>query len=454
MLKRTSALAYPCTLALVAAACGSSSNQTSSNMPATTDITYMAWYNNTSEISTTQGTLDQYNNSQSGVHVNLISADRTTYEQQLDSRSSSNALPDTAMEAESQVITWALAGKLADVSDLYQTDKPLPQLAFTYQGRTVAYSEANEVIVLYYDRKAFDDAGLPYPPADAASAWTWDQFVTVAKQLTKDQNGLTPNDAGFDPTHIVRYGGDFNRLPYIWPVMAVSNGGGVVSTDGKTVLLNAPETAQAAQAIADLQNVDHVTEDYTSWSNDLQNLDQLFLNGKYAMMVSGQWEISVSLGRSLAANPNYYGVGVLPMWKTAVTYNTGGTNVMFNTTKNPDSGKQWLKWYADENNNLSNIQSGLWMPILQKWYTDDSLIKLWADNPWHPPLAEYKSAVIDYAVNNAVQMPWYYTPGYDQIDTILTNGMAPVWNGTKTAADALANDIAPQVQQVLTTNNP
>jgi multiple sugar transport system substrate-binding protein len=408
----------------------------------------MAWYNVPSEADSTQGTLDTFNASQSAVEMSLVSADRKVYESSLNAMSDANTLPDTAMMTESQVINWALAGKLADVSDLYGADKPLPQLAFTYQGRTVAYSEANEIVIIIYSRKVFDDAKLPYPPASAANAWTWDEFVDVAKKLTKDKNGLNAYDAGFDPSNIVTYGGDFNRYSWIWPVMAVSNGGGVTSEDGKTLLLGSDETIEAAQAVADLYNVHHVAESFDAWSADMGTLDEQLLSGRFAMVVSGQWELGVTLPKAVAEHPNFYGVGVLPKMKTAVTYNTGGVNILFNTTKKPAAAKTFIKWYGLEENNMANITSGLWMPILKKWYTDPDLIARWADNANHPPLAEYKSAVIDYALNNAKQVPWYYIPNYDQIDSIIGAGMVPVWNGTKTAAEAFRDDILPKVQPI------
>jgi multiple sugar transport system substrate-binding protein len=451
MSNRLSAHVSYLALSLAAAGCSGTDEKAPTGSDSA-EISYMAWYNTPSEVETTQGTLDAFNADQGGVRVNLISADRQVYEEKLNGRSDSNTLPDTAMMPESQVISWALAGKLADVSDLYQDDQPLSQLAFKYQGRTVSHSVANEVCIVIYSRKAFDDAGLPYPPSRAEDAWTWDQTVEVAKQLTKDENGLTPNDDGFDAENIVSYGFDFNRWSWMWPVMAVSNGGGVVSEDGRTLLLGSEETAQAAQAIADLQHVHHVASSFEDWSNDMQTLDQQLVSGRRAMVVSGQWELSVTLNRSIAEHPDYYGVGVLPKWKQAVTYNTGGTNVIFNTTKQPESAKEFIKWYSLEENNLANIQSGLWMPILEKWYTDESLIRLWADNENHPPLEEYRGAVINYALNNAKQVPWYYVPGYDKIDAIVGEGMMPVWNGTKTAAEALSEDIVPQVQDIFDAN--
>lgn len=432
-------------------ACGGSEGDSQTG-DKTAELTYMAWYNIPSETEATQATLDTFNSSQSDVHMTLISADRKVYEEKLNDRSDTNTLPDTAMMPESQVINWALSGKLADVSDLYEGDKPLPQLAFTYQGRTVAYSEANEVLIVYYSRKAFDDAKLPYPPSRAQDAWTWQEFVDVAKQLTKDESGNTANDAGFDAGKIVSYGGDFNRASWMWPVLAVSNGGGVVSEDGKTLLLGSAATAQAAQAIADLHNVHHVAESYTDWNRDAGTLADQLLSGRFAMVVSGQWEIGLGLRDALAENPNFYGVGVLPKMKTAVTYNTGGVNILFNTTKKPAAAKKFIKWYAEEENNMANITSGLWMPILKKWYTDEELIRRWADNANHPPLEEYRGAVIDYALNNAKQVPWYYVPSYEQIDAIIAEGMEAVWDGKKTAVQALRDDIVPQVQPIFEGN--
>jgi len=43
-------------------------------------------------------------------------------------------------------------------------------------------------------------------------------------------------------------------------------------------------------------------------------------------------------------------------------------------------------------------------------------------------------------------------PAYDKIDAIMASGMEPVWAGTKTAAQALRDDIVPQVQPIFEAN--
>lgn len=430
----------------------STANSTAVEPEEKVEVSYMAWYNNETEPAETQKVIDKFNaENKDNITAKLVSVAYNDYITKLNTMASSNSLPDVAMMSESQCIKWAVNGKLADVSDMYSSDEaPLKSLAFTYKGKPVAYSCANEVLVLYYNKDIFDKAGVAYPPASADKAWTWDEYVAAAKKLTKDKNGKTPNDAGFDKKNITTYGTQFNTAAWMWPVMAISNGGGICSEDGSQLLLGKDETIEAAQKIADLSLKDFVAPTPTT-SATFPTLDVTLLSGKVAMAMGGQWEIGVSLKNSLKDGLKY-GVGVLPKFKTPVTLNTGGPNVIFNTGKNQDAAKKFLKWYTQEDNNLSLIQNGVWMPVSQKWYKDETLMKKWADNDIHPPFEQYKTAVVDYAMNNAKQVPWYYLPGYAEIEEVLTPGMDPVWAGTKTAKQAITEYIMPKVQKIYDKN--
>jgi len=418
-----------------------------------TEITYMAWYNTTqSEAADIQATLDKFNSSQAKIHVTMIVVSRADYETKLNTMAAGKQLPDTCIMAEPMTIRYAAAGLLANMGDVYKPDEaPLKSLAFTYKGKVVGYSCADEVLLLYYNRKMFDDAKLPYPPATADKAWTWKEFVSVAKKLTKDENGKTANDAGFDANNIVTYGADFNRLSWMWPVLAVSNGGGVMSPDGQKLLIGTPETTEALQAIADLYLKDKVAPSVGDRGN-MPSLDVTLLTGKVAMATSGQWEIGVSLKNSLK-DGLVYGVGVLPRMKKAVTYNTGGPFVAFAGSKNLAAAKQFVKWMSDESNGWGLITGGIWMPVSMKYYATEKAMREWADNSIHPPFAEYKTAVIDYAMKNAVQVPWYYFPSYDKLNDLIDSGMAAVWNGTQTASQYISS-ILPQAQKLFDENRP
>ena len=143
-------------------------------------ITFSLW-GDPAEQETTQKALDVYNNSQDKVYVKALQIGRDEYNEKLQTMATAGEMPDCGMVAEDTVIAWARDGLLSDV-DVYagQENLPLDYLAFKYNGKTVAYSSANEVLALWYNKAMFDAAGLPYPPATLDKAWTWDEFVAVA----------------------------------------------------------------------------------------------------------------------------------------------------------------------------------------------------------------------------------------------------------------------------------
>ena len=129
--------------------------------------------------------------------------------------------------------------------------------------------------------------------------------------------------------------------------------------------------------------------------------------------------------------------------KDKVTLNTGGANVVFAQTKHPQEAMEWLKWYNSEENNRGLISSGIWMPTLEKWYTDETLTHKWVDNPNFPPYDEYKSAVVDYAQSSAARpASWFYTNHTADFNTLLGSILGDVWTGKTTAKDAISKNLA------------
>jgi len=61
---------------------------------------------------------------------------------------------------------------------------PSDREKMSIDGKIYGISSCIVVPQLYYNKDLFDAAGLPYPPSNPADAWTWDEFVEVAKKLT------------------------------------------------------------------------------------------------------------------------------------------------------------------------------------------------------------------------------------------------------------------------------
>ncbi len=404
-------------------------------------ITYAQWGNEV-ETAATQEVADKFNSEQDRITVEVVKIDHDTYVTKLNAMATAGELPDTGIMSEAGVLKFAENGLLADISHMYGEGdaKPLDYLTFKYEGTPVAYSAANEVLNLYYNidllKEVCDKQNINIsdvtPPANAANAWDWDTFVKTAQTLTLDTSGRNALDPDFDANNIDIYGCTINTLPWQLEVWALSNGGGYYNADGSECTIDSAATVEALQMIADLSSKYHCAPPVTSAANALESS---LGSKKVVMATDGQWNVGTFLG----PNADFeYGVGVLPYMKEAVTICTGGPNVVFATTEHPEEAMEWLKWYYQEENSWALIEAGTWMPILDSWYTEADKIDKWISNPNFPEKEMYKSAVVDYAKNNATSTSWYYVNGTEEFNATLDSVFSGVWAGTQTMQEAIA----------------
>jgi multiple sugar transport system substrate-binding protein len=405
-------------------------------------ITYSFW-GTPDEARDVQKVADKYNSSQTRTQVTVVQIPHDTYEATLNTRAVANQLPDCGIMSEAATLQYATNGMLADISGMYGAgeSKPLDSLAFKGpDGKVVAYSTANEILLLYYNKDLFDKAGVAYPPASADRAWTWDEFVATAKKLTFDANGRTPNDAGFNRNQIRQYGAMVETLTWQLEVWALSNGGGFYTPDGKQVIIDQAAAIEAIQKVADLHLKDNVAPLSPGLTDD--GIQRSIIAGTVAMATGGQWNVGTCLATARDQEGLNYGVAVLPYMKQKVTINTGGPNVVFAQSKNQREAMDFLKWYAQEENSWGLIESGIWMPVLEKWYTDEALTRRWVGNPNFPPYAEYKGAVVDFAMRYGKPTSWYYVNNTIDFNNLLQSALGEVWTGARTAQQAISTNAA------------
>lgn len=128
--------------------------------------------------------------------------------------------------------------------------------------------------VFYYNKKLFDDAGIPYPQ----DGWTWDDMKAMAQKLTdkgKKQYGIG-----------VRADNDtYDLQGFVW-----SNGSSLISDDGTAIdgYMNSKETAEAIGVLGQA-----VKEGYgvLVGGKNQQSGDDIFKAGKIAMWESGIWPL-------------------------------------------------------------------------------------------------------------------------------------------------------------------
>lgn len=355
--------------------------------------------------------------------------------------------PDVGYLPETHAPEWASQGRVLDLTEVFQADPELsarlPETFYYFApGRTLGTSTASETILLFYNRAVFDQAGLPYPPARAEDAWTWDEFVAVAKRLTRDADGRRADEPGFDPTHIQVYGVTFDTdnwfgyFPFIY-----SNGGDAVDETATRTRLAEPEAVEAIQRLADLMWVHHVMPTPEE-QRRLPAGEALMQTGQLAMHIRGQWAL---LDYSSMQGLDF-GVAVLPKMQVARTLILGSPTVIFAGVQHRDAAIRFYKFHNDPQA-VDLYARGLWMPLQRAYYTEPDKIAAWLDNPAHPPGSQ--TALVEYTLCCVERAPHYYVKNFGRITTdVIQPAVDRVWSGEVSAAEALA-EAARQAEPLL-----
>ncbi|MCP4726029.1 MAG: extracellular solute-binding protein [bacterium] len=132
-------------------------------------------------------------------------------------------------------------------------------------------------LMLYYNKKLFDEAGIAYPEEE----WKWNDYLEIAKKLTKDSDG----DGRID-----QWGTMFRNQFYLWEPWVWMTRGDYLNTEGTSAkgFFNSPETERALQFLVDLR-VEHGVSPSVQSMSTSGGAVELFLSGRIAMSISGHW---------------------------------------------------------------------------------------------------------------------------------------------------------------------
>jgi len=401
------------------------------------EIVFCLW-GDESELEGAIATADRWNAMQDRSIVSVMQIPNEEYVERLMTMAAAGNMPDCGMVNERAAIGMSRDGLLLQY-DLYagQPERPLESITFRDKGEYIAASIGAEVLALWFNRDMFDAAGVPYPPTKLEDAWSWDEFIAVAKQLTFDADGNTPNDAGFDKNNIVQYGAYVNQWAWQLEVWAYSNGGRWYSEDGTAAVFD-DAAIEGMQKVFDLHLVHNVAPFNPAQSDD-GFLDSLGA-GNVAMCTEGQW--ATGFANFLDVEEINYGCGVLPYMLVPANITAGGPVGAYAGTQHPEEVAEFLRWYSDPENNFAPIYDGWVMPNVDSWYKDEALMKKWIDDVPHRArlgVDEYRTVFAEVIMNNDVTKPtgWNYTPNTDKIDVILIPALVEAINGTKTAKEVI-----------------
>ncbi|OON78023.1 ABC transporter substrate-binding protein [Streptomyces tsukubensis] len=201
---------------------------------------------------------------------------------------------------------------------------------YTVDGKIYGVPRTNYSMGLLYNKKLFKQAGLDpdKPPT------TWEEVQAAAKKIA----GLGKGTVGYADYSAQNQGGwHFTAEMY-------SQGGDVVSSDGKKATVDTPEGKAVLQNLKDMRWRD----------NSMGSKQLLILNDVQQMMGSGKLGMYISAPDNIPIlvkekGGNYDDLALAPMPGGKGTL-AGGDGYMFNKKDTPAQIRAGLKWLQSQTN--------------------------------------------------------------------------------------------------------
>ena len=302
-------------------------------------------------------------------------------------------------------------------------------IAQTYDGKRWGLPWDSGAMTMMFNKDQFDEAGIEYP--DPQTWMTWDEIVELAKQLTLDLDGNTPNDANFDPARIMQYGFQpdlgHGRQTYMW-----ANGAEIIEADG-SMPMDSDEFIQAMNWLADLG-----LKEYIAPSPAFQAAGEVSIQaGTVAMTHQGVW----MLGRVNAAGVNW-GTFQVPYNTNKASYGHYSPLCVFSKTKHPQDAYDFI-FFASCSHDGEKIlvDNGMQQPI-RKDLREEFL------NNEESPSKEYRQVYYD-AFENPETFRWpgdkigsYYGGWYQNLLDYWGPTLDELWIG-----DIRWEDVATKVRE-------
>ncbi len=338
-----------------------------------TSITVWTHQGTAAEVAATQGMIAAFNKANAGKITATLKIIANTsdysYQTKVSAAVAAHQAPDVLDMDGPYVAAYAHLGILTPldpwVSTINKADL-VPSIIQqgTFNGHLYAIGAFSSSLVMLFNKDLVAKAGVT-PPTTLQGAWDWTTFVNALKTIKAKEPGVIPLDLTY--YYLPGEWGTYGWTPFVW-----SNGGELISPDGKTAdgYTNGPAAVQAMQRIQDL---------VTQGLNPLKESTDEFGAGKVAFQYNGPWDLA-----SLTKYPNlHFGAMPIPYMKTKVSPSGSWCWGVSAQSSHKDAAFALLKWLTDTTTGVVPIVTADSNPPARvsayakfPQYTTDSILKL------------------------------------------------------------------------------
>lgn len=220
--------------------------------------------------------------------------------------------------------------------------------AFRWKDELMGIPQNLSSLVVYYNKKHFVEANLPFPKSD----WTWREFADTADILSRD-----PKDPKSTDRHGLGTEVSLQRLaPFIWQNSATLVDDDVNPTK---LTLDTPEALEAVQFFVNLLREHHAVPDRVEEKSE--DSESRFINGRTSMFLNSRR--GVPAYREITAFD--WDVAPLPRWKERAGILHSDAYFMSKAAKNKDQVWKFIEFANSVEGQTITAKSGRTVPSLK-----------------------------------------------------------------------------------------
>ena len=412
-----------------------------------TDLVFFTWFGE-GEREMAEAIVALFEETHPNINVDANYITYNDYHSKLNTLIAAGKTPDVFIINDFFVNEWGTQGIVMNLKDVFaQAGRDveaeyLPGSIFrTGPENVYGLSWCQSSFFLFYNKDLFAQAGIT-PPTLQDDPWTYDELTEAAIALTKDINGKTPKDEGFDPNSVVTYG-FVNSAATHWSYLEfmIRSAGVRFTEDGRTWSLFSDKGISAIQQLADLALVHQCAPTLPIQRGTFNDVLVNMLNGQVAMCLgaNSNWAYYNDLGYDC-------GIAKLPIFSEEAYVGGGAPFAIGSDTQNVEAALEFLSFFTTFENQLAAAESsGLTfsnMPSNTSPFSNPETMERWY-KMFNKEIADVALDILgkiqDTGINAIVR-------NFSQaMETIVAPALDEVWLGEITAAE-LAERLAPQLE--------
>lgn len=291
--------------------------------------------------------IEVFNKKHPDVKVNVTYTPWADYWTKLKTSLGGGSGPDVFWMNGPNFYQYATSGQIENLEPFIKKDSEFKKDAYypavvnlyTYNKNLYAAPHFIDAVGLFYNKKLFDKAGIPYPD----DSWTWDDLEKVGQKLTNKKDGIYGYAANIKDNQSVYYD------------LIYQAGGYVINDDKSKSGFNSTESKEAFNFLNRLIKKGISPSAQTDMETESK---QLFESGKAAMIPA----ISVSAAEFQGALGDDLGVAPLPKGKKAASIVHGIGWAMKGKTNKKDIAWDLIKALTGKEANTVIAESGFSIP--------------------------------------------------------------------------------------------